>query len=237
MLKLALVEDLMVYVRCLSALVLLLGLTGLPLRSETPALGTVMLAQKSYIGAANASAGSTVFDGDKLSTESTGVIQIFTKAARLQLVRSGAAQLSDTQGIPTATLLRGVAVFSTANAKAFLLRASIAEIRAGSDAPTVGQVWMVSPKELRVQSMRGTLAVTVDGVTKLVPEATAYRVMLDPEAPPPEPPQEAEGAGTKKKKKAVYVPGRSRVIYTVAVGIGAVTVFAVHEAVESPDKP
>lgn len=237
MLKSALVEDLMVHVRWLSALVVLLGLTGLPLRSETPALGTVMLAQKSYIGAANASAGSTVFDGDKLSTESTGVIQIFTKAARLQLVRSGAAQLSDTQGIPTATLLRGVAVFSTANAKAFLLRASIAEIRAENDAPTVGQVWMVSPKELRVQSMRGTLAVTVDGVTKLIPEATAYRVILDPEAPPPEPPQEAEGAGAKKRKNPVLIPARSRVVYTVTVAIGAVTFFAVHEALESPDRP
>lgn len=228
----------MAHVRGLGALVLLLSLTGLPLCSETPPLGTVLLAQKSYIGTANASAGSTVFEGDMLSTESTGVLQVITKAARFQLVQSGAAELGETQGIPTATLLRGVAVFTTANAKAFLLRASIAEIRAGSDAPTVGQVWMVSAKELRVQSTRGTLAVTVDGATKLIPEATAYRVLLDPEAPPPEPAQESQGAGTKRRRRAVAVfPGRNRAVYVVTTVAVLGTFFAVQEVLESPDRP
>jgi|SRR5690349_3940091 len=237
MLNSALVEDLMAHVRRFCALLLCLGLADFPVWSETPTLGTVTSALNAYVGTAKASSGSTVFDGDTLSTESTGIIQIRTKAARLQLVQSGTAELTDTNGIPTATLLSGTAVFSTANAKAFLLRASIAEIRAGSDAPTVGQVWMISPKELRVQSARGTLAVTVDGVTKLIPEAAAYRVLLDPDAPPPEPAQEPQGAGAKKKRAIALPTAQNRVIYTLVAAVAVVTILAVHKAFESPDRP
>ena len=239
MLNAALVEDLMAHVRRLCALLLCLGLAASPVWSETITLGTVTSALNAYVGTARASAGSTVFEGDRLSTEPAGIIQIRTKAARLQLVQSGTAELTDTNGVPTATLLRGTAVFSTANARAFVLRASIAEIRADSDAPTVGQVWMISPKELRVQSTRGTLAVTVDGETKLIPEATAYRVLLDPDAPPPEPEpaQEPQGAGAKKERAAPVFSAQNRVIYTVTAVVAVGTILAVRKALESPDRP
>lgn len=239
MLKLALLEELMPYVRRLCALFLCLGLSGFPIWSETPALGTVTSAQKAYVGTANASPGSTVFDGDKLSTESAGVIQVRTKAARFQLVQSGAAELSQTQGIPTATLLRGTAVFSTANSKAFLLHASIAEIRAETDAPTVGQVSIVGPKELLVRSSRGALAITVDGETKTIPEASAYRVILDPDADAraAEPAQGPRGAGTRGPAGAPHPGGQNRfLLVAVAIAI-PLAIIAVHEALESPDRP
>lgn len=227
----------MAFVRGFCALLLCSALAGVSGWSQTRGLGTILVAQKAYLGHASASTGTTVFDGDKLSTELSGVIQVSLKAARLQLVQSGAAELGETQGIPTATLLRGTAVFSTAGSNAFLLHASIADIRTAGDGPAVGQVSMVSPKELRVLTRRGTLAVTVDGETKMVPEATAYRVLLDPEAVPPEPAQQAEGAGAKKgKRKAIYA-GRSRVIYIVGTAVAVSTYFAVQEALESPDRP
>lgn len=238
MLNSALVEDLMAHVRRFCALLLCLGLAGFPAWSETPTLGTVTSALNAYVGTAKASAGSTVFEGDTLSTEAAGIIQIRTKAARLQLVQSGTAELTDTNGTPTATLLSGTAVFSTANAKAFLLRASIAEIRAESDAPTVGQIWMISPKELRVQSTRGTLAVTVDGETHLIPEATAYRVLLDPDAAPPEPAQEPQGAGAQRRpNRPPKHGGRNRFVLVPIIVGGALTAFLIHRALESPDRP
>jgi len=227
----------MAHVRRLCALLLCLGLANFPVWSETPTLGTVTSAFSAYVGTAKASAGSTVFDGDRLSTDPAGIIQIRTKAARLQLVQSGAAELTDTNGIPTATLLFGTAVFSTSNARAFALRAAIAEIRAATDAPTVGQVSIVSPNELRVQSTRGTLAVTVDGETKLISEATAYRVLLNPDAPAPEPAQEAQGAGTKRPSSPPKHGGKNRfVLVPIIAGIG-VTAFLVYHALESPDRP
>lgn len=237
MLNVALLEELMAHVRRLCALMLCLGLISFPAWSETPALGTVTSAQRAYVGTANASAGTAVFEGDRLSTELVGVVQVRTKAARFQLVQSGTAELSQTQGIPTATLLHGTAVFSTANSKAFLLHASIAEIRAQTDAPTVGQVTFVSPKELLVRSVRGALSITVDSETKTIPEASAYRVILDPDANPPEPAQGPRGAGTRGPAGVPHATGQNRFLLVATAVTIAVTVFAVHEALESPDRP
>src|SRR5258708_2525986 len=148
--------------------------------STTSALGTITSASRASVGSAAASTGSTVFGGDHLSTDVTGNIQVRTGAARLRLSGARSVSMGEDNGIPAATLLSGTAVFSTANAKAFELHAATALIRAESDRPTVGQVTYVSPKELRVRSTRGSLAITVDGETQIVPEATAYRVILDP---------------------------------------------------------
>jgi hypothetical protein len=68
-------------------------------------------------------------------------------------------------------LKNGATIFSTANAKAFALRASAATIRANGDGPTVGSVSIASPNESRVSCSRGTLEISVEDDTKTVAEA------------------------------------------------------------------
>jgi hypothetical protein len=143
-------------------------------------LGIVVFAEHARIGMAAASAGSTVFAGDRLSTEALGSMQVRAGAARFLLAGGGAATLSSGGAAVAATLSAGTATFSTANAKAFMLHFANAAIGANTNEPTVGQVSVISPRELVVKSTRGSLAVTVEGETRVVAEGAAYRVILHP---------------------------------------------------------
>jgi hypothetical protein len=239
MLNAALLEASMAHLRKLCALISCISILGIPAWSATPAaLGTVTSAERAHIGASAASVGTTIYGGDKLSTEQAGLLQVRTRAARFQLSPSSAAFLDEADGIPSATLQGGAAVFSTANSKAFVLHASIAEIRPQTDAPTVGQVSIVSPKELQVRSARGTLAVTVDGETQIIAEGSAYRVLLDPGANAAgEPAQGPRGAGTNGPGGPPLKAGRSRFVLIATIVTIGVTAIALDEALESPDRP
>jgi hypothetical protein len=204
-------------------------------------LGTIVTAEHARVGDSSAEVGTTVFSGDRLSTEREGSVQIRAGAARLLLQSGSVATLNDSQGAPSAKLVLGTATFSTGNSRAFTLFASKAAIRAQSDGPTIGQVTYLSEKELLVVSKRGPLTITVDGETEVVTDGSAYRVLLDP---PPTMAQGPEGAGAHKdkdKRRGMSGPplhaGRNYFLVT-AVGVSAiVTGLAVSEALESPNRP
>ena len=226
--------------RAVLALVVSYAMLVMPASGSTPtAIGTVTAASGARVGATAASSGATVFGGDHLSTESAGSIQVRAGAARLLLSGASSANLGPSEGAPSATLLRGTAIFSTANAKAFTLHASTAEIRPESNQPTVAQVTYISAKELQVRSTRGSLAITVDGETQIVPEASAFRVILDPDSyyaatgDAPQGPQGVGGRGGRGPLKA----GRSHFLLIALVLTGVVTGVALYEALQSPDKP
>jgi hypothetical protein len=181
-----------------------------------------------------AAVGTTVFGGDRISTESQGSMQVRAGAARLLLLGSSAAEVNDTEGAPSARLLLGTATFSTGNAHAFTLYASKAAIRAQSDAPTIGQVTYLNDKELLVTSKRGPLTITVDGETQLIAEGNSYHVYLDPtRIPRIRKARIGSGLGGRGPLKA----GRSRFLIVV-IGVTAIaTYFAISEALESPNRP
>jgi hypothetical protein len=203
-------------------------------------LGTIVTAEHAFVGDSSAEVGTTVFSGDRLSTNREGSVQVRVGAARLLLQSGSAATLNDSEGAPSARLLLGTATFSTGNSKAFTLLASRAAIRAQSAGPTIGQVTYLNEKELLVVSKRGPLTVTVDGETEVIADGTAYRVLLDP---PPTMAQGPEGAGAGKEDKrrgmsgAPLHAGRNYFLVT-AVGVSAlITGLAVSEALESPNRP
>lgn len=198
-------------------------------------MGAILSAVSAHVGTAPASAGTTVFGGDRLSTEQNGNIQVRAGAARLLLSGSSSATLRDADGVLAATLSSGTAVFSTTIAKAFTLLAARAVIRPRDDVPTIAQVSIETPKQFIVRSSHGALTVTVDGETKIIPEGEAYRVTLAAEAAPE--PQGPRRAGTKDFPNEKKKPSRSNFYHIVAVGAGVVTYFVLDEAFESPDKP
>jgi hypothetical protein len=195
------------------------------------ALGTVITAEHAHVGDASASVGTTVYGGDRLSTEQQGNVQIRAGAARLLLLSASSAMVNDNEGAPSANLLSGTATFSTGNAHAFTLYASTAAIRAQSDAPTVGQVTYLNAKELLVSSKHGPLYVTVDGETQTIEDGKAYHVYLDPDMAA----QGPSGAGG--KGGSPLKAGRSRFLIVVASIAAIATFIAVSEALESPDRP
>lgn len=199
-------------------------------------LGTVITADRAHVGDASASVGTTVYGGDRLSTELQGSVQVRAGAARLLLLSASSAMINDNEGTPSAKLLVGTATFSTGNAHAFTLYAATAAIRAQSDAPTIGQVTFLNEKELLVISKRGPLTVTVDGETQTIEDGKAYHVYLDPEMA-----QGPAGAGGSQgpagRGGSPLKAGRSRFLIVVAAVTAAATAVAISEALESPARP
>ncbi len=201
-------------------------------------LGTVISAERAHVGDAKADVGTTVYGGDRISTEMQGSVQLRAGAARLLLLSASAAVVNDSEGSPSAKLLLGTATFSTGNAHAFTLFVSKAAVRPQTDAPTIGQVAYINDKELLVTARRGGLVVTVEDDSQVIPEGTSFRVLLDP-APEAQGPAGA-GSGNEgplHRSGGPFKAGRSRFLI-VAVGLtGAVTAFAISEALESPARP
>ena len=224
------------------AALMTIGLTVAPAWAgpkTASSLGTVVTAERARVGDSSAEVGTTVFSGDRLTTDLEGSVQIRAGAARLLLQSGSVATLADSDGAPSAKLLRGTATFSTGNSRAFTLFASRAAIRSQSDGPTIGQVTYLNEKELLVVSKRGPLTITVDGQTEVVTDGSAYRVLLDPPATMAQGP---EGAGAHKdKRRGMNGPplkaGRNYFMVT-AIGVSAViTGLAVSEALESASRP
>jgi hypothetical protein len=194
----------------------------------------VVFADRARLGATQASVGVTVFSGDHLSTEVSGSVQVRTGAARFLLSSGSSATLLQDDTSPAAALNYGSATFSTANSKAFALHVASAVIRPNTDQPTIGKVAILGPKELIVQSTRGSLSIAVEDDVRVIPEGAAYRVVLDPNAPDPQGPR---GAGTKGYGGPPIKAAKSKFIwYAIAVTAG-ITIWALNEALESSDKP
>ena len=199
----------------------------------TASLGMVLTADRAHVGDASASVGTTVYSGDRLSTEQQGSVQVRAGAARLLLLSASSAMVNDNDGTPSAKLLTGTATFSTGNAHAFTLYASTAAIRAQSDGPTIGQVTFLSAKELLVVSKRGPLTVTVDGETQTIEAGKAYHVYLDPDMAAAQGPSGAGGG----HGKGPLAAGRSRFLIVVVTVAAIATYFALDEAFESASRP
>lgn len=195
-------------------------------------LGTVVSAERARVGTANASVGTTVFGGDNLETDQFGSLQVRTRTARLLLSGLSRVSWGNEEGVPTATLTSGTGTFSTTNSKAFAMRVATAVIRPNVDEATIGSVSVLNPKELTVQCTRGALMLTVIDDTLLIPEGTAYHVILDPSAyPAGENPTRAWGQQRPKKS------GRNRFIFFL-IFLGTVfTIIGIREALESPERP
>jgi len=202
------------------------------------ALGTVVASDHANVSGTGVAVGTTIFAGDNLTTADAGSVQLRAGAARFQLSASSAATISEAGGMPRATLLNGSATFSTASANAFAVIVSTAVIRPKSDEATIGQVTVLDKRQLVVKCTRGALTITVGDDSRVIPEGSAYRIVLNPtpeEEAQSQPP--AQGAGSKGSGRPPISAGRSRFVWYATAAVTLLTVFAVQEALESPDRP
>jgi len=207
-------------------------LTGISLPAQptgTSVLGVVTQATAAHFNASKVSVGATIYDGDRLSTESEGLLQFRGAGALLYLPGLSGVTL---HGLPNGTqaqLRTGSLVFSTSKAAAMEILADEAFLRPAADGPTVAQVTIVGPKELQITARRGALNFSYRNETEKIAEGTACNILLDsPEAAPrPFPPQGPLKAGHESRSFKIVV----------IVAVAWITEWAVHEALESPDRP
>ncbi len=165
---------------CLVA-VLIVGLVEIPvLGAPSRPLGVVLQATRARLSSGDATDGATIYDGDTLATDVSGTLRARLGGSQLYLPADSAAALHQTAGGVSAALQRGTAVFSSASPEAFELLASEARIHARTTQPTLARVTLVRPYELLITCQRGQLEVRIGEEIHQVPEATAYRVLIQP---------------------------------------------------------
>ena len=192
------------------------------------ALGGVLQASRAHLNAGSVSAGATVYDGDRFSTEKGGRLLLRGEAVMLELAaESNAVTRSRTngaaQGMET-ELTTGTLVFTTARATALEVIAGGARVQPASDARTVAQVSVTGPKELRIYARRGALRLSYKWESETISEGTAYRVILDP---PDDNRNKTKRAGRADKAFELIVIGAAVAYF----------IYELHEVFESADRP
>jgi hypothetical protein len=209
--------------RCCVVAALIVTLVEAPVfAAPDRALGVVTRAERAQLGTADAANGATVFDGDTLSTDKGGALNVRLGAAQLYLLPDSGVAMRRTPVGASAVLQRGTVVLASGAGEAVELHASEARIRPKTNQPTLAQVTLSGPYELVVTSNRGQLDVTIGEETHLVSENTSYRVEIEPAVPNPQggPPIRA---------------ARSRFFILALLMIGATTGVILWRALISPD--
>ena len=83
-----------------------------------------------------------------------------------------------------------------------------------------------------MQTTRGSLQIAVEDDVREIPEGTAYRIVLDPNASDPQGPR---GAGTKGIGGPPIKAAKSKFIWYAVAVTAVVSVWVIHEACESKE--
>jgi hypothetical protein len=204
-------------------------------------IGMVIHADRAHVGVGSASPGTTLYEGDHLTTDAEGELAIRNRAVTLQLEQETNLTLGGVapgeKGI-AADLETGTVVFSSAASSAVVVRADGAVIRTGDDVPTIARVRVVSPKELRIFAQRGALDFSYRDASETITEGACYRVLLDVDEGDDRANPGTSGAPAKK------VGGAHRACVFISIAVGAAVAAGVARSHlahphpdESPERP
>ncbi|HLZ91039.1 MAG TPA: hypothetical protein VKQ28_04935 [Candidatus Acidoferrum sp.] len=198
----------------------------------------VIHAERAHVGEAGASAGSTIFDGDRLSTEGGGLLRLAGPGLNLQLAEGSQMVLRRApapEGISgdrvEVELTAGTLVLSAAPMREISVLANDAWFRAASHSATVAHLRIVNRQELRVYAQRGLLQLSYHGDSETIQEGAAYRVLLDPSTKE----ISAISETNEFNKKGTRLHRTFRLV-AIGVAAGVAIPVLIHE-LESPDRP
>jgi hypothetical protein len=196
--------------------------------------GVVTQSSDAHVGEVKLSPGSTIFDGESLSTGGSGAIGIRGSASRLYVPALSGVTLHVASTMDLANLNAGTLVFSSAKASAIQIVALDAQICPAADGPTVAQISIVGPKLLQIVARQGALQFSYRGESEPIPEGSSIRVVLDP----PDDPQTAQTTSPFPHEKTKKQGRRRRGFLFLLWGVpGAIAAIGIHAALESPDRP
>jgi hypothetical protein len=168
----------------LLAMTMAFSLAGIPRSAKPDALGIIVQADHAGLGSQAASEGTTIYDGDRLSTDAAGSMRFMVGEAIVYLPdqscvtlhkgSSGAAKEFE------AELVSGKVALSVAAGTGGEIVASSARIRPIAETRGVVEVGIIGPHELVVFARRGPAQISYHGETETIPEGKSYRVLLNP---------------------------------------------------------
>jgi hypothetical protein len=200
-------------------------------------VGIVAQANHASLGSQAAAEGTTIYDGDRLTTDTDGNLRVLIGGAMVHLAGGSSAILRDAGSNKAgkqfaAELAAGTVTLAVTLTSTGEVVACGARVRPVSETRGVVRVQIVGPRELLVYAQRSAAVVSYREDAETVPEGKAYRVLLN---------ASDDGPAT----EATKAPGRRRkALVLVAIAIGAATAAGValaltgrQGAVESPDRP
>jgi len=166
------------------ALALASSLAAHPSASPAAPLAVVTHSDRAHIGDADASVGTTLYDGDRLSTDAQGSLRINSASLLLHLAPRTTLTLH-VPGIPhpaatTIDLASGALIFSTPPSASVAVLANGAVLRPAGGSLTIATIKIISGRELHVFAQRGPLEFSYRCETEVVEEGKSYGVLLDP---------------------------------------------------------
>lgn len=190
--------------------------------APNPPLGVVVLSQRALLGGAYIVEGSSLFDGDTISTQAKGSLRIRIGEASLAIGENSMLTLHLDQQTIHAVLIVGEADFSIAAGSHVVIDALGAIISAKQDSAS-GVIAVVTANEFQIGSTRGSLNVDVDGDVRTVDEGKSYDAALSA------PSNQQMPAPTAKHKRILT--------WLIVFGVAAATFTPVYRATLSPSHP
>jgi len=228
----------MVGTQRLLAIAITFLLPGNPGNGNVDAVGMVLLADHARLGSQATAEGTTIYDGDRLSTDEEGSLQLRVGEALVYLPDNSCVTLhkgaSGTAKEFEAELISGTVVLSATAGSAAEIVASSARVRPMAETRGVVQVGIVGPHELIVFARRGPARISYRGETETIAEGKSYRVRLNDsdDGTPGEP--DAKKSGRHGKALVLIVVGATAVAGAAALWGGN---GGSKGSIESPDRP
>ena len=222
----------------LLAIAMAFSLAGIPGRGKLDALGIIVQADRASLGSQAASEGTTIYDGDRLSTIAGGSLRLMIGQAMLYLGDKSSVLLHSDAGKATkqfeAELFSGAVVLSATAETLGKIVASAASVRPIAETRGVVQVRLITPHELIVFAQVGPAEICYRDECETIPEGKSYRVMLNgaDDSQSGAPNAKSSGkSGTALVLIAVGVATAAGIIGLWRVGQGE------QKGLESPDRP
>jgi hypothetical protein len=194
-------------------------LTSVSLSGQATPLGAITQSSGGHLNNTTASVGTTIYDGDRLSTEAAGSLTLHSGPVQLTLAEDSVLFVNHDGPALTAMLQRGTVAFSMESGGTLTINAVDVRVRPQSSAATAGQVTLENCAVL-VTSRVQSLEVTAGKETKIVEEGKSYRVSL-------------EGAC---KNRGPVPPIQSRFL-AAPIAAAIIIIIGVKKGLESPDRP
>ena len=211
------------------------SVAGIPGSAKPDALGIVVQADHANLGSQAASEGTTVYDGDRLSTGAGGSLRLLIGNAMLYVPEQSGVIVHQDANVAAkefeAELLSGTAVISVTAVTSGEIVAGTARVRPMAETRGIVQVRLVGANELLVFARRGAAQISYRGESETIAEGKCYRVLLHPSD---------DGASGDVSAKKSGKRGKALVVIAVAAATAAgITALwrGAQKGVESPDRP
>jgi hypothetical protein len=209
--------------RRFAVIVLSCLLPGIALPAQNPPAGVVLQSQAAKLNTIDAETGTTLYDGDRLETQSKGALSVRSSTSQvlLTLAEDSLLWMNHDNGVLTPKLDRGTVIFRAETGEGIEVRADDVHVRPHAAVLTVGEV-TIERCYIRVTARTQQLDVSTLSENKVLDEGKTLRVAR-------------VGACGAYLTQNPVAPSRFWVLpAALAVGVG---VWGIHKGLESPDRP